>query len=219
MTRRRKNQSLRLTFALFGALVAAPKLAATQEVPSAPSVNLRGIRHVLYLAVGSDPNSRVLQQNSNELQTATLTVKIRISAHSQESSFYGDVPVTVSAFDPIKGSDERKVWQDNKCHHERGFPKMTVINVDGSIANRRKIIPVAARYRWIGLLLPGDEVMPSKRIAAGTDNIGSFITTRTETRQSRFFVDLKLYILSCDLPPVQLKREVKQSAVQRLSAY
>jgi len=200
---------LKPTLALFGALiVAAPGCAVAQETPGKPDASARGVKHVLYLAIKSDPDSRLLQQSSGEPQTATLTVKTRISAHSREANFSGDVPTTVADFDPIKGSREREVWQDAKCHHERGFPKMTVINIDGSITNRQKTLPIAARYRWIGLLLPGDEVMPSKRVATGTDDVGSFIATRTETKQSRLFVDMKLYILPCDLPSAQTKREV-----------
>ena len=198
---------LKLTRALFGALiVAASNCAIAQGTAGISGATTHGIRHVLYLAIKSDPDSHFLQQSSGEPRTATLTVKIRISAHSQETNFFGDVPATVSNFDPIKGSREREVWEDGKCHHERGFPKMTVINIDGSITNRQKTLPIAARYRWIGLSLPGDEVMPSKRIATGTDDVGLFIATRTETKQSRLFVDLKLYILPCELQSAQTKR-------------
>jgi len=183
---------------LTGALIlAAPNWATAQETASIRGVG--GIRHILYVTIKSDPNSRVLQRNSDEPITATLTVKTRISAHSQETNFYGDVPATVSDFDPIKGSREQEVWKDAQCHHERGFPKLSVINVDGSITNAQKSLPIAARFRWLGRLLPGDEVMAGKRLASGSDDVGPFIATRTETKQSRLFVDLKLYILPCSL--------------------
>ena len=183
-----------------GALIlAAPNWAAAQETSSIHGAGAAGIRHILYLTIKSDPDSRFLQQSSDEPITATLTVKTRISAHSQETNFYGDVPATVSDFDPIKGSREREVWKDAQCHHERGFPKISVINVDGSITSGQKNLPIAARFRWLGRLLPGDEVMAAKRIASSTDDVGPFIATRTETKQSRLFVDLKLYILPCNL--------------------
>ena len=178
-------------------IVAASNSAVAQETRDITSTH--GIRHVLDISIKSDPNSTFLKQSSDETYTATLTVKVRISAHSQETNFYGDVPVTVSDFDPIKGSREQEVWRDAKCHHERGFPKITVINVEGSVANGKNMIPIAARYRWLGLLLPGDEVMASKRLDGGTDKIGPYTATRTETRKSRLFVDLKLHILPCDL--------------------
>jgi len=137
--------------------------------------------------------------STDEPITATLTVKTRISAHSQETNFYGDVPATVSDFNPVKGSREQEVWKDAQCHHERGFPKLSVINVDGSITNAQQSLPIAARFRWLGRLLPGDEVMAGKRLASGSDDVGPFIATRTETKKSRLFVDLKLYILPCTI--------------------
>ena len=181
------------TVVLFGALI----IAATN---SAIGAEANGIRSILYLTVKSDANSPFPQQSSDEPQLATLTVKIRLSAHSQETNFFGDVPATVSDFNPTKGSPEQEVWKEAKCHHERGgFPKMTVISVDGFIMNGQKKLPITARYRWIGLLLPGDEVMAAKRLMRGSDDVGPFIATRTETKKSRLLVDLKLYMMRCTL--------------------
>lgn len=181
-------------------MVAGPNCAAAQETTaSIPNASTRGIRHVLYLTIKSDPDSRFLPQTSDEPLSATLTIKTRISAHSRETKFYGDVTATASDFDPFAGSREQEVWQDAKCHHERGFPKISVINVDGTVTNGKKKLPIAARFRWLGLPLPGDEVMAGKRLYTDTDAVGPFVATRTETKQSRFFVDLKLYILPCDL--------------------
>jgi hypothetical protein len=184
--------------ALFAALTAAVSTnAAAQEKSDPTGVPQTGIRNVLKIAIKAEANSRFLQQDPSAAETATLTVKIRISAHSQEANFYGDVPTTVSDFDPIKGSNEQEVWRDGQCHHERGFPKTSVINIEGSITSGQKKLPIAARYRWIGLLLPEDEIMPAKRLDGGTDAIGPFTATRTETKLSRLLVDLKLYILPC----------------------
>ena len=76
---------------------------------------------------------------------------------------------------------------------------MTVISVDGFIKNGEERLPIAARYPWIGLLLPGDIVMPAQRLIRGTDDVGPFIATHTETRKSRLGIDLKLYMLPCTL--------------------
>jgi hypothetical protein len=191
---------LQLTLALVGALIlAVPNYAEAQQTSSVPGMMAHGIRHILYLTIKSDPESHFLQQSHDEPIIATLTIKARISAHSQETNFYGDVPATVHDFNPVKGSPAQEVWKDAQCHHERGYPKISIINVDGSITNAQKKIPIAARYRWLGRLLPGDEVMASKRLDSGRDDIGPFIATRTETKQSRLFMDLKLYILPCDL--------------------
>jgi len=180
-------------------IVAGPNCAAAQETSSISIASTRGVRHILYLTIKPDPSSRFIQQRSDEPLAATLAVKTRISSHSQQTNFYGDVAATVSDFDPFTGSREQEVWRDARCHHERGLPKISVINVDGSITNGQEKHPIAARFRWLGRLLPGDEVMPGKRLSTDTDAVGPFIATRTETRQSRLLVDMKLYILPCDL--------------------
>ena len=169
---------------------------------SARAADASGVINVLYATIKSDADaeSKVPIRNSNDVSSATLTVRIRISAHSRETNFYGDVPATISNFDPTKGSHEQEVWKDAKCHHERGgFPKMTVISVDGFVMNGEEKLPIAARYRWIGMLLPGDEVMPAKRLIRGADGVGPFIATHTETKRSHLAVDLKLYMLPCSL--------------------
>ena len=177
----------------FGALVVtAPTCAKAADE--------NGVINVLYVTVKSDADSNVPKRSSNDMSSATLTVRVRLSAHSKETNFFGDVPATISNFDPTKGSQEQEVWKDAACHHERGgFPKMTVVSVDGFIVNGDEKLPIAARYRWMGLLLPGDEVMPAKPLVRGTDDIGPFIATHTETKRSRLGVDLKLYMLPCTL--------------------
>jgi hypothetical protein len=191
---------LQVNLALFGVLIiAAPNWAAAQDMSDTPGATTRGIRHIIHLTIKSDDSDlRFMQQNSDE-HTATLTVRIRIFDYSQETNFYDDVSTTVSDFDPIKGSREQEVWKDVQCHHERGYPKMTVISVDGSTMNGQQKLTIAARNRRIGLPLPADEVMAAKRLVSGTDDVGSFFATTTETKQSHLFVDLKLYSLPCDL--------------------
>lgn len=207
---------LKVTLALFGVLfVAVPNCAAAQETLKIPSATPRGIRHVLYLTVKSDdPELRLPRQSSGDPNTATLTVKVRISDYSLEAHFYGDVPATVADFDPINGSPEQEVWKDAECHHERGFPKITVISVDGQITNGQQKLTIAAGHRRLGILLPKDEVMQAKRLASGTDDIGSFVDTRTETKQSHLLVDLRLYFLPCEIKSTRIKREPEDQTKQ-----
>lgn len=187
--------------ALLGALiVAAPTCVAAQESLSAIPATGRGIRHVLYVAIKSDnPDLTGSAHNSPDADAATITVKIRISDHSPETNFFGEVPTTVPHLDLINGSHEQKVWEDAACHHERGFPKMTVVSVNGSMMEGQQKFTVDAHIRRIGLPLPGDEVMEASSLAFGRDGRGSFIETRTETRQSCLSVDLKMYMLPCGL--------------------
>jgi hypothetical protein len=41
--------------------------------------------------------------------------------------------------------------------------------------------------------------MPAQRLIRGTDDVGPFIATHTETGKSRLGIDLKLYLLPCTL--------------------
>jgi hypothetical protein len=117
--------------ALFGSVTfAACGLAAAQGISGEPPF----IKHALYLSIESD-NPEL--QNGGPAK-ATLTVTVRLSDHSRETNFFGDVPATITDFDPVKGSPEQEVWQDASCHHERGYPKMTVIAPNGLIAQDRR---------------------------------------------------------------------------------
>jgi hypothetical protein len=189
--------------AAFGLIVAAASgRAIAEEAPAAaktPTVNPQGIEHVLYLTIRADPASPLLTQANGQPVPARLLVNVRISAHSVETNFFGFVPVTVPEFDLAKGSEDQLIWRDGKCHHERGYPKITVTGVEGLVTSGQEKHSVAARWRMLGLFLPRDEVMASRRMDSGTDNIGQYIASRTETKQSRLLLDQKLYILPCDL--------------------
>lgn len=195
-----------LTAGLFGFLaIIMPNWAGADEASKTAAANVKGIEHVLYLAVRPDPASPLLRQangqpiSAGQPVTAKFVVSVRISAHSQETNFFGTVPATVAEFDLAKGSKDQPIWRDGKCHHERGFPKISVTGVEGLVTSGQEKHSIAARWRVLGLFLPRDEVLASKRMNSGADNIGSYIATRTETKQSRLLFDLKLYILQCDL--------------------
>ena len=184
---------------------AVPSYALADDVAKAASTNVKGIENVLYLTIRPDPASPLLKQANGQPVPngqpvmAKFLVNVRVSAHSQETNFFGVVPATVSEFDLTKGSKDQPIWRDGKCHHERGFPKISVTGIEGLVTSGQEKHSIAARWRVLGLFLPRDEVQASKRMDSGTDNIGAYIATRTETKQSRLFMDLKLYILPCDL--------------------
>jgi len=180
-------------------IVVATNCAIAQNTSTIPGNDIRGVQHVLDLTIRSDPTSPNSEKSSGESPVAKLAIIMRISARSRETSFFGKVRAAVSDFNPIKGSREQEVWKDAKCHHERGFPKITVLYVVGSITTGQQKNLVGARYRQIGLLLPKDEVLPSIMLSRGIDKVGPFIATRTKTKRSHLFVDLKLHILPCNL--------------------
>lgn len=193
-----------LTFAAFD-------FAAAQRTGNSAPSSPPGVKHVLYLSVKSDdpglltadgagaPKSQSSKETNKETPKATLRIIVRVSDHSQETSFFGDVPISIANFDLAKGSPEQQIWQDERCHHERGFPRTLVMTIDGSIAHGSDKQVVEATRRHIGLPIPWDEILMASGLQFGTDDRGRFIETRTLTKESRLSVDLKMYLLPCEV--------------------
>jgi hypothetical protein len=146
----------------------------------------------------ADSASPYARQNYDQSK-ASLDVKIRISAHATESNYFGVVSETFSNFRPNEGSEEKLFWQDGRCHQRRGLPKTTVTAIDGSIDNERAKTGIAARPRHLGVLLPSDEITAGTRLSYGADNAGRFMAYRSQTKASHLFVDVKVYVIDCDL--------------------
>jgi hypothetical protein len=188
-------------------ILAASTFAAAQGAPNGAPSAVRGVKHVLYLSIKSDdPDLQAADsagaqntQAAKETPKATLRVVVRLSDHSQETSFFGDVPASVANFDLAKGSPGQQIWQDERCHHERGFPRMLVMTVDGLIAHGSDKQAVEARRRHIGLPIPWDEILMASALQFSADDRGPFIETRTQTKESRLSVILKMYMLPCEV--------------------
>jgi hypothetical protein len=193
-------------------MLAASTFAAAQGTANTALPAVRGVKHVLYLSIKSDyPDLQTVDsssvrdvqaskdQTSKETLKATLRVVVRLSDHSQETSFFGDVPVSIANFNLAKGSPEQLIWQDERCHHERGFPRMLLMAVDGVITHGSDKQAVEARPRHIGLPIPWDEIMMASGLRFSADDRGPFIETRTETKESRLSVVLKMYMLPCEV--------------------
>jgi hypothetical protein len=194
-------------------MLAASTFAAAQGAANTALSAARGVKHALYLSVKSDdpdlqtsdsasaPNDQASKiQGSKETPKATLRVVVRLSDHSQETNFFGDVPVSIANFDLAKGSPEQQVWQDDRCHHERGFPRTLLMAVDGVIAQGSDKQAVEARPRHIGEPIPWDEIMMASSLRFSADDRGPFIETLTKTKQSHLSVALKMYMLPCEVP-------------------
>ncbi|MGA8615580.1 MAG: hypothetical protein WB760_28650 [Xanthobacteraceae bacterium] len=198
-------------------MFAAYGFAAAQGTAQSPPSPVRGVKHVLYLSVKSNdpdlqtadnagapkdqasPEPAPKDQAAKETPATTLRFIVRVSDHSQETSFFGDVPVTIANFDLAKGSPEQKIWQDERCHHERGFPRTLLMSVDGLIAHGSDKQLVEARPRHIGRPIPWDEILMGSALQFSADDRGPFIETRTQTKESHLSVVLKMYMLPCDV--------------------
>jgi hypothetical protein len=97
----------------------------------------------------------------------------------------------------LEGAAERKIWEDERCHQRRGYPKASVISVSGTY--ERDQSHLEAQLRHIGLKLPADEIMPGQSLTAGHDSAGRFFAAQTRTSRSHVTILLKIYMTDCIL--------------------
>ena len=126
-----------------------------------------------------------------------LLAVIRISNHARETQFYGDIPINVAMLGPSAEAPERKIWEDERCHQRRGYPKASVISVSGTYERDQSHLEASLRH--IGLKLPADEIMPGQSLTAGRDSAGRFLAAQTRTSRSHVVILLKIYTTDCIL--------------------
>jgi hypothetical protein len=174
--------SLQISFAIIGCGVSVAK---------DDGGDAQGIRHRISISV------KFHSLATDHPSTAFLKVRVKISDFALESRFVGDVTATMSDFDPMKGISDHVVWEDSKCHHERGIPKATILEVGGSIKDQQNEVPIAAIIRRTGLLAPSDQVTTPASLVPGRDETSSFYIIHVETTKSRLALDLKLRAVPC----------------------
>lgn len=165
-----------------------------------PSINYRkdGIRFQILASIKA--TSRVVSnRRDDDRNRASLAVKLRISAHAVGSNFFGEIAEVYSGFHLNDGSGDKLFWQDAVCHQRRGFPKITVVAVDGSIGTGSGSLAIKARPRHIGLPLPDDEIGPGRRLPAIVGQGQTVIVYRSLTRSSHLEVDVKTVAIDCEL--------------------
>jgi hypothetical protein len=172
--------------------------AESSEVARSVDFRTSGIRFQIAASIKADSASSYATQHYNHGK-ASLAVKIRISAHARESNFFGEVGETISNFLVNEGSPEKLFWQDSECHQRRGLPKTTVTAVEGTMAGENGKVSINARPRHLGMLLPSDEISAGTRLPDGADKNRNFIAYRSQTKLSHLFVDVKVYLIDCDL--------------------
>jgi hypothetical protein len=157
-----------------------------------------GIRFQIKASLKATPGPPYVKRDDDK-STASLDVKLRISAHATESNYFGVNTETFPVFRLTEGSVERLFWQDAACHQRRGLPKVTVTAIDGSMQTENGRVDVAARPRRIGKLVPADEISAGRRLPSGADKNGPFIAFSSQTNASHLVVDVKVYTIDCPL--------------------
>jgi hypothetical protein len=190
-----------LALVAIAASVAAFSSASHAQAPSTgPSIDYQksGIRFQIVASVKAAPDAPY-GKPENDKSRASVDVKLRISAHANESNYFGLTTVSFSDFRIVQGSEEKLYWQDDRCHQRRGLPKITVTAVDGFIQTDKSRIDIAAKPRQIGKLVPGDEISAGTRLPGGVDKNGPFIAFSSRTNTSHLVVQVKVYTIDCPL--------------------
>jgi hypothetical protein len=157
-----------------------------------------GIRFKIAATVKADPIFSYAMHDYDDAEAA-LSVQIRISAHAQESQFFGEVAEIFSNFQVKEGSAEKLFWQDARCHQRRGLPKTTVTAIDGFITAKNAQVSIQARPRQLGLPLPLDEITQGVRLFRDFSQQNAFIAYRSRSKLSHLLVDVKIYQSNCAL--------------------
>jgi hypothetical protein len=157
-------------------------------------IDQSGVKHFITVAIvpaqiGNEPEPRV----------SDLQVFIRISDHARETQYFGDVPVIWPEFFASKGAPEQKIWEDQACHQRRGLPKVTVVAMEGALATDQSRLAIQARHRRIGQRVPSDEIRQTQALLDGRDDLGRYLSFRTETTGSHLILLLKIYVADCKL--------------------
>jgi hypothetical protein len=121
---------------------------------------------------------------------ADLRVFVSISDHAIESRFYGTVQAQFLDVDPSAGAGEVLLWEDARCHRERGIPKISVVRIEGAIRRGERSIPLTALGRQLGRRVPLDEIIERK--GPSDDDGRTLATIDATTKASGIAVRIRL---------------------------
>lgn len=156
-----------------------------------------GIRHRIDLKITKGPESPL---NSDHLRGEIKTT-IRLVANSRETRFNG---MLSSSFVSLNASpsqavliEQTKVWEEAICHQNRGYPKTTLVRLEGTFQpGETKLF---AAKRLTGKPIPDDELSVEAGMSTGKDELGPHVTFRSTTRRSKLIVDMRIYPIKCEL--------------------
>jgi len=157
----------------------------------------RGVMHVLKASLALADKSPLLTEPTSKPEM-DLRISVRISDHAPGSDFFGIVTVDFTGSDLTPPGIQKTVWQAGKCHQDRGWPKVTVIGIEGTVSDGAAKTSIAAIPRHIGKLIPADEIVVTKQLPRANGNFDGF-EIRAETKATRLMLDLRLRAVGCKL--------------------
>jgi hypothetical protein len=172
---------------------------AQRRAESLMDLQPKGWRFEIETSVKGRPQSAAT--SGFQHHRASLKIKMLISAHATEASFFGVVESDFPDFELSEGASKKLIWREDKCHQRRGLPKTSIIAIDGSIDSDRGNLKIEARKRELGLRLPTDELRHQTQIPSNQIPGGTAFAYRVSSSFSDLIVDVYLSAFDCDLNP------------------
>ena len=160
--------------------------------------NETGVRHALIAAIEADQDAAAPKQDVEALNS-TVDILVRVLDYATDSRFFGVVDGKFSNFDLSKGAAAQEIWADRKCHQKRGFPRIWVLAINGTIARGEMVLNVAAVPRHIGELVPRDEVVTQRDPHVDLNDPNQNLVTLARTTDSRLRIELTIKSTKCRL--------------------
>ena len=130
---------------------------------------------------------------------ATMRISVRILDYSADARFYGVVQGNFSEFDPGKGAAAQEIWADQKCHRNRGLPRIWVLSINEKIEQSGTIFNISARPRHIGQRLPLDEIIVQNIPNVGVSDTVQSLVMRAKPKNGWLGVKLSIKSTVCRL--------------------
>jgi len=176
------------------ALCAVAVLSAALPQPGRAAP--KGIRHQVTVALQPFASS-LGGRTEATASRVDLRIFVQISDHAADSRFYGTAETLFTDVDPSTGAGEAVVWEDVRCHRERGVPKITLVRIEGAVRAGDRSYPLTALARQIGLRVPADEIIERKGF---TDDHGrTLMIIDAVTKASGVAVRIRLNGEACGL--------------------
>jgi hypothetical protein len=161
-----------------------------------------GSRHRVEASMMLDSSAPAVKGNREHPQ-ADLKMRVRISDHAIDSDFYGVVTLDHVSSGSEQHGAVRTIWHDAVCHRDRGLPKVSIVDITGTITGMDMKSEVAAIPRRIGKHIPEDEIVaqpiPASFQGAKTEGDESGIFVRAHTKRSGIRVILNVVATRCAL--------------------
>jgi hypothetical protein len=174
--------------------IANPAVAQTGTPP--------GVKHRLEVSMSVDREAPALKENRDRPR-ADVKLRVRISDHAIDSDYFGMVTFDFASADPANDIRVKTIWEDPGCHIDRGLPKISIVDIQGSLAGADKKFVVAAVPRHVGKHIPDDEIIArpvpqsSQRPRKPDEQQG--ISLRARTQRSGIQASLDLIATRCAL--------------------